>query len=66
MNYTLMRAQAESNYSGLRVQTLAQDVAALAASGCDAEALSLAISDMREAVTEFAQSARAYRKEAAK
>lgn len=66
MNYTLMRAQAESNYSGLRVQSLAQDVAALAASGCDAEVLAMAISSLREGVTEFAQSARAYRKVAAK
>jgi hypothetical protein len=66
MNYELMRAQASSNYNGLRVQSLAQDVAALAASGCDAEVLSLAVSALREGVTEFAQSARAYRKVAAK
>ena len=61
-----MRAEAASNYNSLKVQSKAQDVAALAASGCDAEALSIAVADLRVQVTEFAQSARDLRKEAAK
>ena len=44
------------------VQRKATDVAALAASGCDASTLSLAISDLRDAVTELAAAAREQRK----
>ena len=49
-----------------RVQSRAIDVAALASSGCEAGTLSLAIGDLRDIVSEFAQSARDLRKEAAK
>ena len=44
------------------VQRKATDVAALAASGCDAGTLSLAISDLRDAVTALAAAAREQRK----
>jgi hypothetical protein len=44
------------------VQRRAEDVAALAASGCDAGTLSLAISDLRDLVTELAAAAREQRK----
>jgi hypothetical protein len=49
-----------------KVQARAIDVAALASGGCDAGTLSLAIGDLRDMVSEFAQSARDLRKEAAK
>ena len=44
------------------LQLRAIDVAALASSGCDAGTLSLAIGDLRDIVSEFAQSARDLRK----
>jgi hypothetical protein len=44
------------------VQRKAEDVAALAASGCDAGTLSLAIGDLRDLVTELAAAAREQRK----
>ena len=45
-----------------KVQSKAIDVAALAESGCDAGTLSLAIADLRNAVTTLALEARATRK----
>jgi hypothetical protein len=44
------------------VQRKAEDVAALAASGCDAGTLSLAISDLRDLVNNLAAAAREQRK----
>lgn len=45
-----------------KVQMQAVDIAALASSGCDASTLSLAISDLRDAVSELAAEARDCRK----
>ena len=50
------------DYYMSKVQSKAIDVAALAESGCDAGTLSLAIGDLRDAVTDLAAEARATRK----
>ena len=50
------------NYYMSKVQGKAIDVAALAESGCDAGTLSLAVGDLRDAVTELAAEARATRR----
>jgi len=50
------------NYYMSKVQSKAIDVAALAESGCDAGTLSLAVGDLRDAVTELAAEARATRR----
>lgn len=52
----------DAQYAETLVQEQVIDVMALAASGCDDATLSLAISDLRSRVTEFAKASRAYRK----
>jgi hypothetical protein len=51
-----------ATYYVSRIQNKAIDVATLAKSGCDAGTLSLAIADLRDAVTDLALAARATRK----
>jgi hypothetical protein len=62
MNTTTEHASLFNTHMMNKVQARAIDVAALADSGCDAATLSLAISDLRELVSEFAAAARDCRK----
>ncbi len=51
-----------ATYYVSRIQSKAIDVATLSLSGCDDGTLSLAIADLRDAVTDLALAARATRK----
>jgi len=65
MNTTTDYASLVNTHMMSKVQARATDVAALAESGCDAGTLSLAISDLRDMVSEFAAAARECRKASA-